>query len=146
MLAIAGIALALRLAFPAADPPWNPSVGVVWHDEGAWVHNARNRVLWNVWRTDNWNPVFLAPVFTGLEYASFKILGVGTAPARAVPIASGLLAIGFLIAGLRVVAGHRAALLGGTLLAVNYVFVMWNRAALMESSRRPSIPVLYERN
>jgi hypothetical protein len=32
------------------------------------------------------------------------------------------------------VAGRRAAIVGGCLLATNYVFVMWNRAALMEST------------
>ena len=55
-------------------------MGIVWHDEGPWVHNARNRVLWGTWRTDEWNPVFLTPVFTGLEYLSFQTFGVGTAP------------------------------------------------------------------
>ena len=50
------------------------------------------------------------------------------------PVASGLLAIAVLMAGLSVVAGRRAAIVGGCLLATNYVFVMWNRAALMEST------------
>jgi hypothetical protein len=53
--------------FPAADPPWRSTVGVVWHDEGAWVHNARNKALFGDWRQDEWNPVFIAPVFTALE-------------------------------------------------------------------------------
>ncbi len=48
-------ATALRTAWLRADPP-NTSVGIVWHDEGAWVHNARNAALWGTWRTDNWNP------------------------------------------------------------------------------------------
>ena len=42
---IAVVALALRLVFPTADPPWETTVGIVWHDEGAWVHNARNKAL-----------------------------------------------------------------------------------------------------
>ncbi len=36
--------------------------------------------------------------------------------------------------GLHILAGPRAAVIGGTLLATNYWFVMWNRAALMEST------------
>ena len=36
--------------------------------------------------------------------------------------------------GLSAVAGPRVALVGGTLAATNYIFVMWNRAALMEST------------
>jgi 4-amino-4-deoxy-L-arabinose transferase-like glycosyltransferase len=131
VLVLAG---ALRVVWLTSDPPTSPTVGVVWHDEGPWVHNARNRALWGVWRTDNWNPVYLAPVFTGLEYAVFSIAGVGTWQARTVPAISGLAAIVFLMAGLEALAGRRAALLGGGLLAVNYAFVMWNRAALMEST------------
>ena len=123
----------LRTLWLRADPPTS-GVGIVWHDEGAWVHNARNRALWHVWRTDEWNPVFIAPVFTALEYAAFEAFGVGTWQARLVPVASGLAAVGFLVAGLHALAGRRTALIGGALLATNYVFVMWNRAALLEST------------
>ena len=131
ILVVAGL---LRTVWLTSDPATTNTVGVVWHDEGPWVHNARNRVLWGVWRTDNWNPMFLAPVFTGLEYAAFTAFGVGTWQARTVPVVSGLAAIAFLIAGLAAVANRRTALLGGALLAANYGFVMWNRAALMEST------------
>ena len=122
----------LRTLWLRADPPTS-HVGIVWHDEGAWVHNARNGAIWDVWRTDEWNPVFIAPVFTALEYAAFEVLGVGTWQARVVPVASGLAAIAMLAAGLHAIAGRRAALIGAVLLATNYVFVMWNRAALLES-------------
>jgi 4-amino-4-deoxy-L-arabinose transferase-like glycosyltransferase len=125
---------ALRLAWPTADPPTHATVGVVWHDEGAWVHNARNRVLWGTWRTDNWNPMFIAPVFTALEAGAFGLFGVGTWQARTVPAVSGLAAIALLAAGLATLGGRRAAVIGALLLATNYVFVMWNRAALMEST------------
>jgi hypothetical protein len=134
LVAICAIALTLRTAWLGADPPVAGAVGIVWHDEGAWVHNARNRALWGAWRTDNWNPVFVAPVFTALEYASFEAFGVGTWQARVVPVVSGLVAVLALAAGLLSVAGRRAALVGALLLAVNYPFVMWNRAALMEST------------
>jgi hypothetical protein len=124
----------LRTAWLTADPPTHATVGIVWHDEGAWVHNARNRVLWGTWRTDNWNPMFIAPVFTGLEYIAFSQLGVGTWQARTVSVAAGLVSILFLALGLAATGGRRAAAAGAVLLATNYVFVMWNRAALMEST------------
>jgi 4-amino-4-deoxy-L-arabinose transferase-like glycosyltransferase len=125
----------LRTLWLRADPPTS-SVGVVWHDEGAWVHNARNRALWGEWilDRDNWNPVFIAPVFTALEYGAFEAFGVGTWQARTVPVVFGLLALAALMAGLSVLAGRRAAVIGGLLLAGNYTWVMWNRAALMEST------------
>jgi 4-amino-4-deoxy-L-arabinose transferase-like glycosyltransferase len=133
-LVILVIAATLRTAWLTADPPTQPGLGIVWHDEGAWVHNARNKVLWGEWRTDAWNPVFVAPVFTALEYAAFSAFGVGTWQARTVPVASGLLAIVLLAAGLAAIGGRLAALTGAALLSANYVFVMWNRAALMEST------------
>jgi 4-amino-4-deoxy-L-arabinose transferase-like glycosyltransferase len=125
---------ALRTAWLRSDPPAHQPIGIIWHDEGAWTHNARNRALWGVWRTDQWNPVFLTPVFTALEYAAFRVAGVGTWQARVVPVASGVVAVIALIVGLNALAGARAALAGGLLLAANYVFVMWNRAALIEST------------
>lgn len=139
---------ALRVLWLRADPP-TTSVGIVWHDEGAWVHNARNKALWGAWRTDNWNPVFIAPVFTAAEYAAFEIFGVGTWQARTVPAASGMLALLALIVGLRAVGGpdqtrgRRAALIGGVLLAFNFTWVMWNRAALMESTMTAFIVVAW---
>lgn len=133
-LATLALAMAVRVVWLRADPPVVGGVGIVWHDEGAWVHNARNRALWGTWRTDNWNPIYVAPVFTALEYAAFEAFGVGTWQARVVPAVSGLLSVGFLVAGLTTLVGRRLAVVGGLLLAVNYAFIMWNRAALMEST------------
>jgi len=142
LVAILLLALALRTLFPAADPPWRSPVGVIWHDEGAWVHNARNKVLFGEWREDDWNPVFIAPVFTALEYASFRTFGVGVRQARLVSEMAGLLSVLLLALGVRRVAGGtsgspeaaaRAGLIAGALLATNYVYVMYNRAAIMEA-------------
>jgi len=130
----------LRAVWLRADPP-TVSVGIVWHDEGAWVHNARNQALWGVWKTDQWNPVYVAPVFTGLEYIAFATLGVGTWQARTVPVASGVLSLMAIMMGLSALwgsrdagMGRRIALIGGAVLAFDFTWVMWNRAALMEST------------
>ena len=132
LLAVLAVAAVLRAIFPAADPPWAAPVGVVWHDEGAWVHNARNKALFGAWTEDAWNPMYIAPVFTGLEYASFKAFGVGVRQARLVSEVCGLASVWLLALGVARVGGRRAGLIAGGLLATNYVYVMWNRAALME--------------
>jgi 4-amino-4-deoxy-L-arabinose transferase-like glycosyltransferase len=134
LLGILALAAALRTLFPTADPPWNPTVGVVWHDEGAWVHNARNRALWGVWSTDAWNPLFIAPIFTGLEYLSFALFGVGLWQARLVSELAGFLTVVLIAGGVRRIAGAAAGLIAGAFVATNFFFVMYNRAALMESS------------
>jgi 4-amino-4-deoxy-L-arabinose transferase-like glycosyltransferase len=134
-VALTGIVLlaaVLRGLFPAADPPWRTTVGVVWHDEGAWLHNARNKALFGQWRQDEWNPIFVAPVFTGLEYLSFAAFGVGVRQARLVGEAAGVLSVILLALGIRRISGDMAGLIAGALLATNYVYVMYDRAAIME--------------
>ena len=126
----------MRGLFPAADPPWRSPVGpvgIVWHDEGAWVHNARNKALFGQWRLDAWNPVFIAPVFTGLEYLSFSAFGVGVRQARLVSAAAGFISVLLLALGIRRIGGPLAGTIAGLLLATNYVYVMYNRAAIMEA-------------
>ena len=132
LIAILTIGALMRGLFPAADPPWNPPVGIVWHDEGAWVHNARNRALFGSWSLDKWNPMYIAPVFTGLEYASFRSFGVGVRQARLVPEVCGLAAVCLLALAVRRIGGRLAALVAAALLATNYFYVMWDRTALME--------------
>jgi 4-amino-4-deoxy-L-arabinose transferase-like glycosyltransferase len=122
----------LRGLYPAADPPWRSTVGIVWHDEGAWVHNARNKALFGEWSLDAWNPMYIAPVFTGLQYVSFATLGVGVREARLMPALLGLLSVALLALGVRRIAGGHAGLAAGALLATNFVYLMWNRAAMME--------------
>jgi Dolichyl-phosphate-mannose-protein mannosyltransferase len=132
LLAVLLLAATLRTLFPTADPPWRTTVGVVWHDEGAWTHNARNRALWGTWETDDWNPLYIAPVFTGLEYLAFDRFGVGLWQARLVPQIAGILAVLCLGLGVSRLAGRAAGLTAAAFLATNYVGVMYDRAAIME--------------
>ena len=127
-------AAALRVMFLTADPPWHAPVGITWHDEGPWVHNARNKALFGAWTLDAWNPMYLAPVFTGLEYVSFSAFGVGTWQARLVSVIVGGAAVWWIAIGVASVGGRRAGLLAAALLSTNYIYVMWNRAALMEAA------------
>jgi 4-amino-4-deoxy-L-arabinose transferase-like glycosyltransferase len=134
LIAIAALAAGLRFVYPAADPPWRTTVGIVWHDEGAWVHNARNRALFGEWRLDAWNPMYVSPVFTALEYASFRAFGVGLRQARVVSQLAGLASVILLGLAVARAGGRRAGLFAAGLLATNYVYVMWNRAALLETT------------
>lgn len=132
LTAILVLAALLRGLFPAADPPWQTTVGVVWHDEGAWTHNARNKAMWGEWTTDAWNPMYIAPVFTAIEYGAFAAFGVGLRQARVMPMVLGLLSVLVMALGVARVGGRRAGLVVAALLATNYVYVMWNRTAMME--------------
>ena len=131
---IAAVAILLRGLFPLADPPWQIPVGVVWHDEGAWTHNARNMALFGTWETDRWNPMYLAPVFNALEYVSFRLFGVGLWQARLVSEALGFASVLLVAGAVRQAAGRTAGAMAGALTATNFVWVMWNRAALLETT------------
>ncbi len=128
------VALALRCGMALADPPWHATVGIVWHDEGAWLHNARNMALFGEWRLDEWNPMYLSPVFTALEYVSFRLFGVGLWQARLVPALLGTMSVLCLAGAVRQSSDRQSGLIAGMLLATNYVWVMWNRAALLETT------------
>ena len=132
--AILVLAAALRFVWPLADPPWRTTVGIVWHDEGAWVHNARNMALFGAWRLDDWNPLFVAPVFTGLEYLSFATFGVGVWQARLVSQILGLLSVVAMGLGATRTSGRVAGLVTAALVASSYVYVMYDRAATLEAT------------
>jgi 4-amino-4-deoxy-L-arabinose transferase-like glycosyltransferase len=134
LLLVVLVALGLRTVYPVADPPARPTVGIVWHDEGAWVHNARNRVLFGAWKLDEWNPMYVTPVLTGLEYASFRFLGVGLRQARLVPELLGVLSVWLLGLGVARIANRLAGVIAAAWLATNFVFVMYNRAATIEAT------------
>jgi 4-amino-4-deoxy-L-arabinose transferase-like glycosyltransferase len=134
LFVVAAAAILLRGVFPLADPPWQIPVGVVWHDEGAWTHNARNMALFGAWETDRWNPMYLAPVFTVLEYVSFRVFGVGLWQARLVSEVLGFAAVLLVAGAVRHAAGRTAGAMAGALAATNFVWVMWNRAALLETT------------
>jgi len=136
LTAIILLAVSLRTVFPRADPPWFSQVGVVWHDEGAWVHNARNQALTGHWQVDGdrWNPMYITPVLTGLEFLSFRSFGVGLWQARLVSEVMGVLSVLLLGLGVARIGGRVAGLVAAGLLATNFVSVMYDRAALMEAT------------
>jgi 4-amino-4-deoxy-L-arabinose transferase-like glycosyltransferase len=76
--------------------------------------------------------MYIAPVFTGLEYLSFRSFGVGVRQARLVPEACGLVAVCLLALGVGHIGGRLAGLVAAALLGTNYFYVMWDRTALME--------------
>jgi hypothetical protein len=134
LLVILAVAIGLRTLFPVADPPWRPGVGVVWHDEGTWVHNARNRALFGAWKLDEWNPMYVTPVLTGLEYVSFSVAGVGLLQARLVPALLGTLSVLLLGLGVARAANRLAGAIAAMLLATSFVYVMYDRAATIEGT------------
>jgi len=113
-----------------SDLSWS---GGFFGDEMALAHNARNKVLFGEWISDEWNPYIYSPLLTLSEYAFFSVLGVGLIPLRLVNIF--ILFLGFwpLLFTLRRERDWPTALLAVGLLGFNYIFLMYNRLGLNDT-------------
>lgn len=126
-------AVALRGLFPSADPPPPESIGTVWYTEALWVHNARNKILFDEWQLDPWNPMVLSPPATVFAYLSFSVLGGGIVQTRVVSITLGALSLLLFYAALRRGFGRKAGFLALLLAAGNYFLVMYSKVVMLET-------------
>lgn len=126
--------LALRIIHLDADSPLGLSwSGGFFGDEMALAHNARNKVLFGEWISDEWNPFIYSPLLTLVEYAFFSVLGVGLVSLRLVNIFVLFLGFWLLLLTLRRERDWPTALLAVGLLGFNYIFLMYNRIGLNDT-------------
>ena len=134
ILVIAG---ALRLQHIRADPPiLLPSISGsagVYFDEGIYCHNARNKVLFGRWITDEWNPIVYNAPLTLIYYLGFRLFGVSILTVKVINILFGCLGILLFQAGLRTYLAAGRALAVTALFALDYYSVMFNRLGLLEN-------------
>ena len=126
--------MAMRFIHLDADSPldldWS---GGYFGDEMALAHNARNKVLFGEWTSDEWNPYIYSPLLTILEYAFFSVLGVGLVPLRLVNIFVLFLGFWLLLLTLRRERDWPTAILALGLLGFNYIFLIYNRIGLNDT-------------
>jgi len=127
------IILGLKSGHISADPPTQLSwSGGLFGDEGAHAHNARNKVLFGKWITDDWNPMFYNPFLTLSEYCSFLLWGPGLVQVRLVTVFFTFLGLVLFYFALTKVDSEVA--LGATfLLGINYIYLMYTRLGLTDS-------------
>ena len=134
LLVLAG---ALRLQHIRADPPLLlPSISGsagIYFDEGIYCHNARNKILFGRWMTDEWNPLVYNAPLTGIYYLSFKLFGLSIVTVKVINILFGLLGIILFQAGLRTYLTSGQALALTSLFALDYTGLMYNRIGLLEN-------------
>jgi len=134
---ILAVAAALRLQHIKADPPdlipaISGSAGV-YFDEGIYCHNARNKLLFGRWITDEWNPVVYNAPLTLLYFLAFKMFGVSIVTVKALSILFGLCGIMLFFVGLRTYLGPPHALGLTALFALDFYGMMYNRIGLLEN-------------
>ncbi len=102
-------------------------------DEGFYIHNARNIILFGQMRTDEFNNALIMPLLHLVQVVVFTLCGVGAIQARLISVACSLLTLAVFFCALRRAFGSRAAWLGLALLGLDPVFALYNRLALMDT-------------
>ncbi len=129
LLALAFCLIPRALDLVCDPPPTLGESGGYYADEGFWTHNARNKVLFGTWVTDEWNNMYASPLTHGPTFVSFRLFGVGLRQARIIPVALSLIAVLLIIWGLP---GH-AAPLGALLFSSNVLLIHFGRLSLLEA-------------
>jgi 4-amino-4-deoxy-L-arabinose transferase-like glycosyltransferase len=131
------VAAMLRSQHIKADPPTIlPSISGsagIYFDEGIYCHNARNKILFGQWITDEWNPMVYNAPLTLIYYLGFRLFGISIVTIKAVNILFGLLGILLFHAGLRRYLESGSSLALTVLFAFDYYWLMYNRIGLLEN-------------
>jgi 4-amino-4-deoxy-L-arabinose transferase-like glycosyltransferase len=137
LVLILAVAAGLRLQHIRSDPPRIlPSISGsagIYFDEGIYCHNARNRILFGRWITDEWNPMVYSAPLTLVYFLAFKLFGISMVTVKSVNILFGLAGILLFFGGLRRYMRSRTALILAALFAFDYYGMMYNRIGLLEN-------------
>ena len=131
------VAAVLRSQHMRADPPalipfLSGSAGI-YFDDGIYCHNARNKILFGQWITDDWNPLVYNAPLTLIYYFGFKLFGISIVTVKAINIIFGLLGILLFHACLRRYLESGPSLALTALFAFDFYLVMYNRTGLLEN-------------
>jgi 4-amino-4-deoxy-L-arabinose transferase-like glycosyltransferase len=102
-------------------------------DEGFYIHNARNVILFGHAQTDDFNNMLLAPLLHYFQVFWFEIFGVGAVQARMISVLCSLLSLWLFWKALRRIFGVKIALVGALFLGFDHTYLLFNRMALMDT-------------
>jgi 4-amino-4-deoxy-L-arabinose transferase-like glycosyltransferase len=131
------VAAALRLPHLRADPPVllpaiSGSAGI-YFDEGIYCHNARNKILFGRWITDEWNPVVYNAPLTLVYFLAFRVFGISIMTVKGLSILMGLAGILFFALGTQVYLNPARSLGLAAFFGLDFYSVMYNRIGLLEN-------------
>jgi 4-amino-4-deoxy-L-arabinose transferase-like glycosyltransferase len=132
-LVLALAVLALLVPFAQADPPARlTGSNAPFTDEGFNLANARNRVLFGRFATDDVDRSLTNGAYSAVAAAVFRVTGARLAAGRAISMASLAAAVLLLAVGLAEPFGRRAALLAAAALGGSDLALEYGRLALVE--------------
>jgi len=117
------------------DRPKTYEVDTANHDEGSFVHNARNKALFGKWILDNddWNPIFLYPSYTYVWYLFFKLFGVGIVQGRLLGVIFGLLSLILFYKTVKKGYDQKTAVIATLFLSYNFILIMFHSSMMLET-------------
>lgn len=126
--------IALRLVDLGSDPykhlDWDTGILT---DEGFYLHNARNAILFGHPRMDEFNNMLVSPLIHYLQVAVFKLFGFGLVQARMISVVASLLTILIFWRAMRLAFGGRIAVCAAAFLGLDHINVLFNRMALLDT-------------
>ena len=102
-------------------------------DEGFYLHDARNTLLFKTFHPDEFHNALIMPLLSWVQVHVFSAVGIGFLQTRLISVFCSLISICFLYAGLQKFAGRRAALLAITLYGLDHVPLLYSRMGLMDT-------------
>ncbi len=102
-------------------------------DEGFYIHNARNLILFGKERTDDFNNVLIMPVLHWVQFCVFRIFGVGAVQARSISVVLSLLTLPLFFDLMHRAFRWRVAFVATVFLGFDHIYALYNRMALMDT-------------
>src|SRR5262249_26151424 len=134
ILFVLAVSLALRVINLDAGPSALISRDFI-TDEGQWAHNARNAVIFDQLRVDDYNPgLYSAFLYHNLLQLAFSAFGMSIVSARLVSAVAGWLTVVLLFDWIRREIDTRTAVIGALLLGLSTLHVLYSRTGFVEST------------
>ncbi len=102
-------------------------------DEGFYIHNARNVVLFGTPRTDGFNNMLIMPTLHYVQVWVFRTFGTGAVQARSISVACGLLETAALAVCMSRLFGRRVGMYSALFIGLSHTSLLYSRMALMDT-------------
>ena len=132
MAAVAAVVLRLIRLQSDAYPHLSWSSALL-TDEGFYIHNARNVVLFGTARTDEFNNMLIMPTLHFVQVWVFRMFGVGAVQARSISVVCGILETALLTSAVWKIFGKRSGIAAGLFVGLGHTSLLYSRMALMDT-------------
>ena len=102
-------------------------------DEGFYIHNARNLVLFGRERTDEFNNSLIMPTLHYVQVAVFRLFGVSSVSARSISVVLSLATLAVFFSAMQRAFNQKIAGVATLFLGLDHINLLYNRMALMDT-------------